>query len=184
MESWRKKLVGIIILVLVLVAVLWAFGGLPMLNNRKDADSELLPPVALYTKNLGNGMKAYMSPILRFMVAYPESFVFREYNSGSASIIAFEDANESRGFQIYVIPYKEEKISKEQFLKDIPTGVMNNPVNIEIDGIPATAFYSTDGVLGETYEIWFINNGFLYEINTYKDQDAWLNGLMEKWKFL
>ena len=38
--------------------------------------------------------------------------------------------------------------------------------------------------MGDTREVWFINNGFLYEVATYKNLDAWLAELMSNWKFL
>jgi hypothetical protein len=38
--------------------------------------------------------------------------------------------------------------------------------------------------LGDTREIWFIRGGFLYEVATYKDQEAWLSEIMSTWKFL
>jgi hypothetical protein len=32
--------------------------------------------------------------------------------------------------------------------------------------------------------VWFIKGGFLYEITTYKEFDAWLAQIMQSWQFI
>ncbi len=89
-----------------------------------------------------------------------------------------------RGFQILVFPYKEDYVTEERFRMDIPSGSMENPQNILIDGVPGTIFYSTDATLGETREVWFIHNGFLYEITAPKIFDPWLSEILLDFRFL
>ena len=67
---------------------------------------------------------------------------------------------------------------------DEPSGVFNQPTNVVIDGIQATMFYGHNGIMGDTREVWFIKNGLLYEIATYKDLDQWLGTIMQTWRFL
>ena len=38
--------------------------------------------------------------------------------------------------------------------------------------------------MGDAREVWFIKNGFLYEVTTYKELDAWLASIMQTWKFI
>lgn len=38
--------------------------------------------------------------------------------------------------------------------------------------------------MGDTRELWFIHNGYLYEVATYKTLDAWLAGIMQMWQFV
>ena len=38
--------------------------------------------------------------------------------------------------------------------------------------------------IGHTREVWFIHNGFLYEVTTYKEIDEWLGSIMQTWKFI
>lgn len=131
------------------------------------------------------GTREYRSPIFRFSLFYPHDLQVWEHGQGSSdTTIVFEDPRGDKGFQIFVIPYSEDQITPEQFKKDVPSGVMKDPVDIMLDGVRATMFFSKDPILGETREVWFIKNGFLYEVTTYKALDAWLASILSTWKFL
>ncbi len=70
-----------------------------------------------------------------------------------------------------------------QMLKDIPSGQFTEPVEIIISGdIHALAFFST-GTFGEMREIWFLRNGYLYEVTTYASLDGWLAEILATWNF-
>ena len=131
------------------------------------------------------GFDEYQSATYRFSLFFPQDLspsVFKE--PGTAMTVTFEDPFGSRGFQVFVVPYGEKKITPERFKADIPSGIIENSRAIVLDGVPAESFYSSNRALGDTYEIWFIYHGFLYEVTTYKAYDAWLNEIMSTWKFL
>ncbi|MEK7604747.1 MAG: hypothetical protein AAB442_03060 [Patescibacteria group bacterium] len=140
------------------------------------------PP--LFTSPVIDGMKIYKSPLLRFEITYPEELGVKEYGKADTSTIVFEDATGDRGFQVFVVPYEGETVSEKRFKMDVPSGVMQEPIQVLIDGVTATAFWSTNTLFGETREVWFIRGGFLYEITTFKDLDPWLAEIMKSWKFL
>jgi hypothetical protein len=56
--------------------------------------------------------------------------------------------------------------------------------DIQIDGATAAAFYSTNEALGETREIWFIRDGYLYEVTTLRSLDPFIEEIMKTWKFI
>lgn len=130
------------------------------------------------------GMYLYRSLILHFQIVYPDDLVKRVYNDGNTSTLAFEDAAGEHGFQVFVVPYGGDTVSQERFNLDVPTGVMQDPTPVVIDGVTATAFFSTNASLGDTREVWFIHGGLLYEINARKDLDEWLSHIMATWKFI
>ncbi|TSC55464.1 MAG: hypothetical protein Greene041679_607, partial [Parcubacteria group bacterium Greene0416_79] len=139
---------------------------------------EPLPPL------VSNEAREYKNLLLRFSLVYPKDLTVREYDDGtSASTITFEDAREGKSFQIFVVPYKEEYITGEQFKKDIPSGIIEEATDIVIDGVRATVFFSKDNILGDTREVWFIKDGFLFEITTRRELDSWLAALMKSWRF-
>ena len=129
--------------------------------------------------------RIYKNLLLRFSIIFPKNLRIKEYDDGtSASTITFDDPTSGHGFQIFVVPYQHDQITPEQFKRDIPSGVMKEPVDVIIDGVRGTVFYSQDPVIGETREVWFIHRGFLYEITTPKDLDRWVADIMKTWRFL
>jgi hypothetical protein len=41
-----------------------------------------------------------------------------------------------------------------------------------------------DAKIGQTYEVWFIRDHFLYEITTYKELEPWLKEILSTWRFI
>lgn len=116
---------------------------------------------------------------------YPDDLTMIEHpgDYGSA-VVLFQDAATEEGFQVFVVPYDEPKISEKRFKMDEPSGVMQSPQNITIDGAPATEFLSTNPAMGTAREIWFLHGGFLYEVTAPQALDAWLSRIMQTWQFV
>jgi len=146
--------------------------------------SETSPVNVSFDRVPPKGMLEYKSGLFRFSLFYPGDLKFREMGVGSDTTILFENPETGKGFQIFIVPYPESEISQEQFKKDLPAGIMTDLVDILIDDLPAIMFYSRDPAIGDTREVWFVKNGFLYEVTTYRDLDAWLSSIMQTWQFL
>jgi len=142
-------------------------------------------PIVPTTIQVTQDMRGYENSAFRFGLLYPKTLSVREYKErdGALSVI-FEDPADGKGLQIYVTPYSDTQITKERFQLDVSSGVMKEPTDIMVGGVRGTMFLSTHSLMGETREVWFINNGFLYEVVTYKALDAWLASIMQTWKFL
>jgi hypothetical protein len=108
----------------------------------------------------------------------------KEYGKGNTSTITFEDQKGDKGFQVFVVPYSDATVSAERFAMDVPSGVMLDAQEVTVDGARGSAFFSQNLIMGETREVWFIHDGFLYEISTYKDLDLWLASIMKTWEFI
>lgn len=144
------------------------------INN--DSQSGIQPPDRRYK---------YRNVHYNFSLSFIDNLNVKEFDDGQgASTVVFENINNARGFQIFIVPYSEETISEERFLRDVPSGVRIGIKNFYIDGVLATSFYSKDMFLGDTYEIWIIRDGFLYEINTLKGLEPWLLDILESWRFI
>lgn len=139
-----------------------------------------LPPVLLSSSTM-----RYQNEYYHISLGYPSDLTVVEYveNNGGRTI-TFEATSSKAGFQIFVIPYKEAQVSEARFKLDEPSGVMGEPTDVFIDGVRATMFFGQNIIMGETREVWFIKNGFLYEVTTYKALDNWLGDIMRTWKFL
>jgi hypothetical protein len=131
------------------------------------------------------GQLEYYDSAYRFSVFYPSNLSVQTYDEGEgAKTITFQDAAVSQGFQIFVSPYGARQVTSERFKEDVPSGVMQDPLNITINGVNATSFYSTNSILGNTAEIWFIHGGYLFEVTTFKSLAPWLSGIMGTWEFI
>ncbi len=78
----------------------------------------------------------------------------------------------------------QRQVSAERFRLDESSGVIKQPTDIIIDQVRATMFFGSNSAMGDTREVWFVHNGYLFEVTTYKDLDAWLSQIMATWQFL
>ncbi len=184
--SMRHKTLKIIAVIIALGLTVEIFSAISARSNLAEDPKKVnevtittpFPPPKIVGEN-----KLYQSQLLRFSILYPKNLSVKEYGEGNTSTITFEDATSTKSFQIFVVPYQESQISDERFKMDVPSGVMKEPIDVIIGGIRGTMFYSQNAVLGETREVWFVNNGFLYEITAYADLDSWLAEILSTWQF-
>lgn len=131
------------------------------------------------------GQTEYRNERYRFALFYPSNLSVKSFDEGGgASTIALQDVKQAEGFQIFAVPYKETQVSDERFRRDVPSGIRESPLEITIGGAAATSFYSTNALLGDTAEIWFIHGGYLFEVTAPKSQAAWLSDVMKTWQFI
>ena len=169
------------VLTVLLIIVVVLGGYFYFRNNSVKQDRNLLEPVSRSQETLSE----YSDEQYGFSLFYPDGMTVKEFDEGGgAATITFEDAVNGSGFQIFILPYAESQVSEERFLLDVPSGVRNNPVDIQVDGVMATSFSSTNASLGDTWEVWFIHEGFLYELTTLKPLENLLDKIVQTWKFL
>jgi hypothetical protein len=130
------------------------------------------------------GYKEYKNGRFGFSLLYPEGMSVKEVmETATSHSIAFH-MPQGAAFQIFVVAYADTQITDERFRMDVPSGVRKNTREIAIDGVPAVAFESESGDIGETQEIWFIKNGYLFEVTTYRPLADDLSAIMQTWKFI
>lgn len=189
------KIAGVFISILVAGGGLWWFAarpaslpdafGVPITGTTTagiPAPEKM--PTSLPPEELPDGVRRYKNQYHHFTFVYPAELQVQEYvEDNKDRTIVFETPKGERGFQVYITPYAGASVTREQFLKDQPSGVYKSPKDILIDGVPGTVFYGATGLTGETLEVWFIHDGFLYEVTTYKELDSWLSQIMSTWQF-
>lgn len=131
------------------------------------------------------GLRVYENKQFRFKLLFPQHLELREYKEkGDAMSVTFNEPDTGREFQVFVTPYAGTEVTKERFQMDQPSGIMDQPTDVMVDGVRATMFFSKNQLMGDVREVWFIRNGFLYEVVTYKELDEWLSNIMQSWKFI
>ncbi|MDO8589718.1 MAG: hypothetical protein Q7R69_00360 [bacterium] len=175
--KYTSIVVGIVI---TLGLIVGAFFYLP---EKRGGDDENRTAGAV--RDVPDGWHEYRSERYIFSLLYPAGTIAREFDEGDgAKTFIFENKDEKMGFQIFVVPYGEEKISDKRFLLDVPSGIKQNPSTFYLDGVLATSFYSKSVKLGETWEVWFVHKGFLYEVTALREQESWLSPIIKTWLFL
>jgi hypothetical protein len=134
------------------------------------------------------GSLEYRNTHYHFAFFYPDSYKMKTYDEGNgATTVTVIDGTDSdgTGFQIFVSPYGQRQVSAAVFKADEPSGVIKDRTNIIIAGdTQATKFFGENSIMGNTSEVWFVKNGYLYEVTTYKEYDAWLSQIMQTWRFI
>jgi hypothetical protein len=130
------------------------------------------------------GSAEYHNLTLHFSLFYPAGMGTTEYYEDSGAYTVLFMGAQEKSFQVFARPYDKSQITQEQFLFDEPSGVRDGSTDVSIDGVSAEKFYSTNSAMGDTVEVWFIHGGFLFEVTTYKEDDAWLSQIMSTWKFI
>lgn len=131
------------------------------------------------------GYVEYRSEFYRFQFFHPDSLTIAEYPVPvSAMTLVFASPETGETFQIFIVPHGSANITDHRLKQDLPSGVMEEVEDIEIDGAEGIAFISHDPAIGQTREVWFVARGFLYEVTAPLSLDNWLSEILRSWEFL
>ena len=145
------------------------------------------------TKNeqptLREGYLHYTNDTYNFALEYPSNLTvksFLEEDDGETIVFKSEIVGgKLQAFQVYIQPFTEDRITREYILEDIPGIELLNLEEIILgEDTPALLFWSGDDLFGRTREVWFVHEGYLYQVTTLGELDAWLAEIMTTWRFL
>lgn len=176
----KKITFGVIIFILIASGI----AGILIFNNFNSSDKI-------------DDLKLYLHPQIRFSLKYSqdlEVISIKESDVGETIIFQKEtdtesmSADQKTGFQVFVVPFEDDGsgLTKEKILKDLPGIVIEDLLGVVIGEkaerpIHAFVFWSNDARIGKTREVWFVDNGYLFEITTYEHLDSWLASIMSTW---
>jgi hypothetical protein len=142
-------------------------------------------PAAFIPRTPPQGWKEYNNATYDFSLFYPDDLSLADHDEPAGEHTAvFDDPEGNKGFQVFIVPYSGTQITQDRFLLDDPSGVMQDPTDVMVDGVRGTIFFSSNAIMGDTRELWFIRGGYLYEVTTYKPLDTWLADIMKTWQFI
>jgi hypothetical protein len=133
--------------------------------------------------------KQYRNDTYRFALLVPEALQeHRQQDPGGSDVLVFQNDNKSWGFQISIRAFDEPgQLTETRIRKDIPSSqmVIDSAEQIAIgqDGYPALTFYSQDAALDDTREIWFVRNGYIFQISGYAKNESWLLQIVDTLRF-
>ena len=188
----KKTIIIILIAVIVIVAGIFIF-----LNNKKSPQpigedktgNEIIgnePTFTITPSEENSENNVYIDSQYNFSFQYPKDFTatkFKEGEDGDTILIQQKDGK--NGFQIFIASFDEPgPLTKERILQDLPEMKITEAENRVLkNGIPALIFFSEETSLGKTREIWFIQNGYLYQVSTTAALDSLVAQIVATWKF-
>jgi len=200
----KKKLIFVIILIVIALAVTLYFilssknqrdiqedQEAPLYNNHNE-NNELRKntPLQENTFNITESdnpkNNLYIDSQYGFLFQYPKGFTVTKFSeTEDSNTILIQKKETNQGFQIFISSFDEPgPLTKERILKDLPDLVIKNPEQRVLkNGAVALIFFSEESSIGETREIWFINNGFLYQVSTRKELDNLTAQMFKTWEF-
>lgn len=135
--------------------------------------------------DVGDDQKEYHNKKFGFKIRYPDFLQVEEFKEGTETYtLVFQEPGQKNGFQMFITPYQDTTISKERLAYDTRGGSIEEPMEVVLGGGQrALAFWSNDPTLGKLREVWFIKNGFLYEVTTYAEEDEALAKVLSTLSF-
>lgn len=131
----------------------------------------------------------FIHPRYGFSVVVPKDLeIIRvDEGEGTETIVFTPTAEDAAAvMQIFVTPYLPSEITAERLKKDVPGGEIKDITEVLIgvdNDIRAVRFLSDHPGLGEAREVWFLQNGYLFEVTTRAANDAWLASVLRTWQF-
>jgi hypothetical protein len=154
-------------------------------NSAPDASASATTGPLLPARTPPAGQAEYRNEQYRFALFYPQELAVKTYDEGNgASTVTISNSDESQSFQIFIVPYDKTQVDQARFKMDEPSGVLGQPTNVVVGGAQAVMFFGNNAIMGDTREVWFVRGGYLFEVTTYKDLDAWLSQIMATWEFI
>jgi len=185
MKKYVIGILGVAALCAVLGAYyVWLRNDATLLQQNQNSSAKLSTSSSV-GRALPLGWKEYINPFHKFSLLYPEGHALRAVSEpGGAATVVFEDIKNARGFQIFIVPHTEQQTTDERFLLDVSSGIRTRVVELQVDGASGASFNSRDAELGETYEVWFVHNGYMYEVSTLSPLQEYLDEILQTWDFI
>jgi len=196
-----KKILVILIIIIVIVALFFVFkkdeapenDKLGIADNNLAGGGSVIISEVVETKieKLDENSNTFYHPQYRFSMIYPSDMNNTNFVEGGGEQILFQDSAGDKWFQFYITPWDEgDNLSVERIKQDLPDLVMKNTQSVILGpeqesgvGPRAVIFFGQEDGLGETREVWFVKNGRLYQITTYKRLDLFLAEILSTLTF-
>ena len=151
----------------------------------------LTPAAADVSDTLRNHIRAYVlslqapdfitytHPVYGFSFDIPTDFLVTASADENGSYVNAAHHQLQMGFEIAIQPWWEDEaaaLSPTLIQEEHPELVMEDTIPTYLgDSTPALRFSSRDSLVGETRELWFVRDGYLYQVTMYAPHQEWLD---------
>ena len=167
-----KKIILIIVVVCIAgIAVFWFLRPHNPISSVSPSDSPL--PI----RGSAEGDSKY------FTLRVPDGYRAHSQLNDEEELITIENG-EGAGLQIFVTPFDEPgPITEERIREDLPEAEIYEPGLAKLDGEMSFLFYGFDEDLGETFEVWAVHKGKLFQIMSAKVDESLVEKTLDTWKW-
>lgn len=110
-----------------------------------------------------------------FTLEYPADFVVSKTAIDGGETVVFKKPAPKSGFQIFISPYAEKAGLNSVIQAAFPDLPIEGMQEVVIgDNIHALIFWSSDPSIGKTRELWFVRDGYLFQVTAYPELDSLL----------
>lgn len=184
-------------IIVLVMGVLLGAGGMYFFSPGTLLDPDTSPAGEVSVERLKDkatmydaGAVLYRNDKYGFSLRYPRGLVLKEFDEGNDSFTAvFQKPGEYVGFQIYITPHNSDTISGEIILRDVASGVVVDLLEEDIaikngtEMIRAATFWSEAPLTGKNREIWFLRNGYIFEVTAYAPVEGWTREILKTLEF-
>ena len=181
-------IIAIVLVVLIIGAVVYSGDGQPKLSPEEIAEIQLQREGEVGVDSSRTATR-YVHPQFGFSFEKPEGYTIGVIPDGEdAQTVVVQNANSGNaedGFQVYIYPTDEQvQLTPQLIQSDLPGTVVNNAQKIVLDDAPGMMFESNNEHFGgSSFEIWFVREGYVYQISSYGAYASDLQGIIGTWKF-
>jgi hypothetical protein len=177
------------ILIIVVLSLLVVGGGIYL--SLRDAESRTpveedaseTPSLTLENTQVEEGLLRHSEPTFSF--SYPAEWVVTSFEDAEGETVLLRDRSTNGDVQLYLTPFDEAIVLTAARIKqDLPSLSVIDPLQVEIGKrVSGVYFKSVKEGIGEAQEVWFVHEGFLYQITAVKTHPKALADILASFKF-
>jgi hypothetical protein len=154
--------------------------GPPATTSQQDQDAD--------TKHVRfDSLETFTHDVRNFSFSYPSDFAVGQFGNADGETIVVQNSDKRAGFQISIRSTDENiQMTKQRIQEDLPNLQVKNPQPVQLgdNAGQGLAFISDNEAFGgNSREVWFTFDGYLYQISTYASQTPLLQKVLSTWQF-
>ena len=120
-----------------------------------------------------------------FSFRYPDDFSVSSFEDTDKSVVLVQKSEDQAGLQIYISDFSDDKegLTPQRIQRDIPSIVMVNVQPVFFGGKETGLIFVSTRDNEKVREMWFVYEGWLYQITTPLSFDEALEKIMNTWQF-
>jgi len=179
-----KKYLPYIIIVLVLAGAVVFYLSYKSNSTDKSYSSNMINTSDTSNQPKSTEPLSYTHPDLGFTISYPGNYNISNLADDQGETILLQD--NGKGAQIYISDFSAtEEFNSALVRRELAQEKLENLKDIVMPAgnFNAVSFSGKDPSLGEVWDVWFVQNGTLYQITSQPGQEKLLKSLVESFKF-